>query len=102
MELSGTLTRRHAVSKLSRETSSRRSSGSRTRTRALLSIKPPYAAAILSGRKRYEYRRAAFTTKIKVVVVYVTMPVKQVVAEFDVVRIISEPPAALWRRTRRH
>ncbi len=37
---------------------------------------------------------------MEVVVVYATIPVRQIVGEFDVVRIISGAPATLWRRTR--
>jgi predicted transcriptional regulator len=33
---------------------------------------------------------------------YVTAPVQRVVAEFDVVSIISEPLQKLWRRTREY
>ena len=70
-----------------------------SRTHALLSIKPEYADAILRGYKRYEFRRIIFSRQVDVIVVYITAPVKKVVAEFDVISIISEPLLILWDRT---
>jgi predicted transcriptional regulator len=66
----------------------------------LLSIKPQYASAILNGKKRYEFRKTNFSRDISVVVIYVTAPVKRVVAEFDVKEIISESIPELWNQTR--
>lgn len=77
-------------------------SGSPNRTRALLSIRPPYANAILRGEKRYEYRRTSFSRSVDVVLMYVTAPVSKVVAEFDVLSVITRPLSALWRNTQRH
>lgn len=68
--------------------------------RALLSIRPEFVASILAGEKRYEFRRSIFARPVDVVVVYVTMPVHKVVAEFDVRSVITEPVQALWRETR--
>ncbi len=75
-------------------------SGSQQRTRALLSIRPPFASAILNGKKRYEFRRSIFSLPVEVVVIYATVPVQRIVAEFDVVRVISGKPETLWKRTR--
>src|SRR5574340_1767078 len=80
--------------------SSRQSSGSPGRTLALLSIRPAFATAILEGEKRYEYRRVAFSRRVDTVLIYVTTPVQQIVAEFDVLAVITEPLRALWRRTK--
>lgn len=72
------------------------------RTRALLSIKPQYAARILCGRKRYEFRRRIFSRKVDIVLIYVTGPVSRVVAEFDVLSILDEPLSRLWEKTAPH
>ena len=80
----------------------RRSSGFRNQTRALLSIRHPFATAILRGEKRYEFRRCIFSRHVDVVLVYVTKPVHQVVGEFDVLSIITASPGNLWRRTREY
>jgi predicted transcriptional regulator len=67
----------------------------------LLSIRPRFAEAILRGEKRYEFRRFSFSREVTVVMVYATVPVRRVIAEFDVVRVITASPEALWRRTRK-
>src|SRR5258706_12678388 len=78
------------------------SSDSQKLTHALLSIKPQFASAILSGNKKYEFRRIIFSRRVDVVVVYVTAPVRKVICEFDVETIISASPSTLWRRTRKN
>jgi predicted transcriptional regulator len=80
----------------------RRSLDCQKQTRVLLSIKPPFATAILQGQKRYEFRRSLFSRRVDTVLMYVTAPVRRVVGEFDVVSIISEPLPRLWRRTREY
>lgn len=68
-------------------------------TRALLSVKPAFAEAILGGEKRYEFRRSIFSRQVDVVLLYVTTPVQKVVGEFDVLSIITESLPDLWKRT---
>ncbi len=68
---------------------------------ALLPIHPQYAAAILDGKKRVEFRRRAFARPIDTVVVYATAPVCRVVGLFAVRRIASAQAAILWRRYRK-
>ena len=66
----------------------------------LLSIKPQYAEAILSGRKRYEYRRTIFKRPgVQRVIIYASTPVRRIVGEFCVEEIIEAPPMMLWART---
>ncbi len=68
--------------------------------KVLLSIKPEFVAKILDGSKTYEFRKNSFKREgIKTVVIYSTMPVGRVVAEFDIEYIISEHPRELWIRT---
>src|SRR5665213_3673396 len=71
-------------------------------TRALLSIKKPYADAIFRGEKLFEFRRSVFRKAVNVVVVYVTSPTCQVAGEFDVTGVISESVEDLWNRTSSH
>jgi|HubBroStandDraft_1064217.scaffolds.fasta_scaffold767569_1 predicted transcriptional regulator len=99
MGLSATSTARHEVSSPSRKTSSARSSDSPKPTHAVLSIKPEYAEAIFSGKKRFEFRRSIFRADIQVVIVYITSPVGQVAGEFSVKDIITDDVDALWDRT---
>lgn len=67
----------------------------------LLSIKPIYAAMILDGKKRYEYRRVIFSTPyyIDKVYIYSTAPVKKVIGEFKVDVILNDTPRGIWERT---
>ena len=69
--------------------------------RVLLSVKPEYAEKILSGRKRFEFRKAIFRRpNVKIVVLYSTMPVGRVVGEFAVADVHSAKPADVWTLTR--
>lgn len=59
-----------------------------------------FASAILSGKKRFEFRRRIFAQSVEVVLIYSTVPVKQVVAEFRVKAVLTGNLDYLWRRTR--
>ena len=66
----------------------------------LLSIKPEYAEKILSGAKRFEFRKVLFKNPaVKTVVIYATMPVGKVVGEFDIDEVLSARPKKLWSLT---
>lgn len=68
--------------------------------KVLLSIKPEYAEKILSGQKRYEFRKAIFkNTDVRTVVIYATMPVGKIVGEFDFDEVLSDTPQAIWKET---
>lgn len=67
-----------------------------------MSIRPVFASAILSGLKRYEFRRRIFARPVNRVVIYATVPVRQVIAEFKVKTILSGSPSTLWKRTRQY
>ena len=75
----------------------------RTSTAILLSIKPHYASAILSGDKKFEYRRALHTARdLDRVILYASSPTKKVVGEFWIAAIHSMELEELWRQTREH
>jgi predicted transcriptional regulator len=61
-----------------------------------------YARAIFDGSKRFEFRRIIFRKDIRVVIVYMSSPVMQVVGEFSVEGIITDDLEALWDRTEAH
>jgi predicted transcriptional regulator len=67
--------------------------------KVLLSIKPDFAARILNGSKRFEYRRVVFREPVDTIVLYASSPVSLVVGEFHVQDLYHEPLDALWRRT---
>ncbi len=65
---------------------------------ALISVRPPYADAILSGRKRVEFRKSPFRRKVRYVVIYATKPIAKVLGWFKVDGVEAMPPTELWRR----
>ena len=69
--------------------------------RVLLSIKPEYVSKILSGEKRFEFRKVGFSNPaVRTVVIYATKPVGKVVAEFEVTDIYQDSPSEIWQRTK--
>ena len=69
-----------------------------TQRAALMSIRPPFASAILDGSKQVEFRKRRLASDIERVVIYTTSPVMAVVGEFQVADQVVSSPAALWRR----
>lgn len=65
---------------------------------ALLPIRPEYAAAIMSGDKRVEFRRRKFARIVDYVVVYASSPVQRILGFFRVSRITEGRPQELWDR----
>lgn len=69
----------------------------------LMPINPEYVDEILSGRKKYEYRKIKAKRKnIDKIVIYSTSPIMRVVAEVDVEEIIEDSPENLWKQTKRY
>lgn len=65
--------------------------------KVLLSINPEYVEKIFSGVKKYEYRRSIFKNKnVKTIVIYCTYPVKKIVGEFSIEKIVKDYPEKLW------
>jgi type I restriction enzyme S subunit len=63
----------------------------------ILSIRPKYARMILSGAKRYEFRKFIFKNRhIEKAYIYETSPTKKIVGIFDIGDIISASPKGLW------
>jgi type I restriction enzyme, S subunit len=64
----------------------------------LLSVKPKYVQAILSGQKKYEFRRILFKRKdIQKVYIYCNSTVKKIVAAFEVGEILDGTPEEIWK-----
>jgi type I restriction enzyme S subunit len=68
----------------------------------LLSIKPEFAEKILSGKKRYEFRKQRFSdpSAIDTIILYASSPVQKIVGMFSISDIIPERPRILWNRFR--
>ncbi|WP_338960432.1 hypothetical protein KSU11_01385 [Fusobacterium nucleatum] len=64
----------------------------------LLSINPEYVKKIFSGDKEYEYRRNIFKNKeVQSIIIYCTYPIKKIVGEFFIEKIIKDSPDKLWK-----
>ena len=71
--------------------------------KVLMSIKPEYVDEILSGRKKYEYRKTRLKrTNIDKIIIYCTSPIMKVVAEIEVLEIIEKDPERLWKITKKY
>ena len=67
--------------------------------KALVSIKPEFVTSILSGEKKYEYRKIRFRQDVDSILIYSTSPVMKVVAEVKITGIIEGSPEEVWKKT---
>lgn len=70
----------------------------------LMSIRPQYARAVLSGRKKYELRKLAGVRPVEegaLIVVYSSGKVKSIVGEFRAGRVIVGSPDVVWAHASR-
>ena len=69
----------------------------------LMPINPEYVDEILSGNKKYEYRKTkARRENIDKIIIYSTYPIMRVVAEVDVIGILEDSPEKLWEQTKKY
>jgi predicted transcriptional regulator len=64
----------------------------------VFAIKPNYSHAIMSGKKRVEFRRNGTPISIKHIVIYSSSPDQQVIGYCEVIGCIVASPHALWRK----
>lgn len=68
--------------------------------KALFSIKPEYVNRILSGEKKYEFRRRIFKRQdIDTIVIYSTLPQGAIVAEASITSILQANQDTIWEQT---
>jgi predicted transcriptional regulator len=67
----------------------------------ILSIHPSHIEKILSGEKRYEYRKR-IPTDIRYIVVYATAPIKMIVAFIEIDSVIKGNPKEVWDKTKNY
>ncbi len=65
----------------------------------LLSIKPQYVREILSGKKKYEFRKFRCRDEIDTIIIYATSPIKEVVGEVSLIQIIEGDVEHVWNQT---
>lgn len=67
----------------------------------LLSIHPEHADKILSGEKRFEFRKNIFKNPaVTRVLIYATMPVGKVIGDFEIANVIDDRPGKVWESTK--
>ncbi|MDR2947594.1 hypothetical protein [Dysgonomonas sp. 511] len=71
--------------------------------KVVLSIKPEFAYKIFDGTKKFEFRKSIFkNSNIETVVVYASSPVKKVIGEFQIERILNYDLDTLWELTKEY
>lgn len=65
----------------------------------ILSIKPVFVDKILSGEKKYEFRRRLGKVQINNIYIYATSPVKKIVGEAEVIDKLIMDKEKLWEKT---
>ena len=65
----------------------------------LISIKPQFADLILSGEKKFEFRKSLAQKDIDSLVIYASSPIRRVIGEVKVKDTLSCSPNTLWRKT---
>ena len=66
----------------------------------IVSINPRHVNNIINGSKRYEYRTRIASKDADKLLIYETAPTKKVVAEVDVIEVLSLDPNILWEQTK--
>ena len=69
-----------------------------TSTNVILSIKPIYAKAIMSGKKKVEFRKKIFKKPVNKVFVYSSSPEKKIIGYFTIGEIVEDSPERLWEK----
>ena len=64
-----------------------------------MSIKPEYAEKIFSGEKHFEYRKRKCSKSVTSMIIYETSPVKKVVGEASILKILQDTPSKIWKLT---
>ena len=66
----------------------------------LLPIKPEYAYKILSGEKKYEYRKRIASLDVTRIVIYATYPISKILGEVSVSGYLKDDPPKIWDITK--
>ena len=67
-----------------------------SRRNIVLPIKPSYADKIISGEKKYEYRKRLCKDSIDKIYIYATSPVKRIIGEVKVLQKLNQKKEILW------
>ncbi len=67
-------------------------------TNVILSIKPKYAQAIISGTKKVEFRKKIFKRPVDKVYIYSSSPSKKLIGFFTFIEVVEDNPKELWNK----
>ncbi len=67
---------------------------------AFLPIKPVYATRLLSGKKKYEFRRNSIRHDLTHVIIYASSPIKKIIGVAEVQKVIIASPSATWEQSK--
>lgn len=71
-------------------------------SKVLLSIKPEYVQRILTGEKKFEFRKRLANKPVDTIVIYATSPVMKIVGEVKVKGVHEKAPSVLWEQTKKN
>lgn len=71
-------------------------------SKVLLSIKPEYVQRILTGEKKFEFRKRLANKLVDTIVIYATSPVMKIVGEVKVKGVLEKAPSVLWEQTKKN
>lgn len=66
----------------------------------IISIHPVFVDKILSGEKKYEFRKR-FPEQVRYMLVYATSPIKKINALIEIDSVIKDRPEVVWNKTRK-
>ena len=70
--------------------------------RILMSIHPEFAKKIITGEKRFEFRKVAPTRIVRTIVLYETQPIGLVTAEAEVSGMCFGTPEMVWQQVEKY
>jgi predicted transcriptional regulator len=62
-----------------------------------MAIRPQFARLILNGKKKVEFRKTRLASDVSHVLIYATVPLKEIIGFFEVNRIQEGVPDDLWK-----
>ena len=68
---------------------------------AFMSIKPMYADKILTGGKKFEFRKTSIREDLSHIIIYSTSPIKKIIGIAEVECVHSLSPTAIWEMTKK-
>ena len=68
----------------------------------LISINSQHVENIFNGTKRYEYRKIKGKREINKMLIYSTYPIKKVVGEAQIEKVLEGSPEEIWEKTKQY